>query len=113
MWCHVRVHIFYQPISNELTKSLGIKIDRVHVKSRCTCQEPLVGWSIFVAALYMIESSKTDYMLHDISSKDMSWMSAFVILNQKKKDENVNKLFDSFDAMSMNQFLSGTYSRFV
>ena len=63
----------------------------------------------------MIESSKTDYMLHDISSKDMimSWMSAFVILNQKKKDENFNKLFDSFDATSMNQFLSGTYSRFV
>jgi hypothetical protein len=60
----------------------------------------------------MIESSKMGYMLHDISSKDMSWMSAFVILNTKK-DEHFNKLFDSFDVTSMNQFLSGTYSRFV
>ena len=49
------------------------------------CQEPLIGWSIFVTALYMIESSKMDYMLHDISPTDMRWMSAFVILNQKKK----------------------------
>jgi hypothetical protein len=50
----------------------------------------------------MIESSKMDYMLHDISPKDMRWMSAFVILNPQKKDENFNKLFDSFDATSMN-----------
>jgi hypothetical protein len=45
----------------------------------------LVGWSIFVTALYMIESSKMDYMLHDISPTDMRWMSAFVILNKKKR----------------------------
>ena len=47
---HIRVHIFNRPISNEPTKSLGIKLS--------TFQELLTDWSIYLSVLHMFGWSK-------------------------------------------------------
>ena len=61
--CHVRVHIFNRPISDELIESLGIKTD--------TCQMLLSDWSLYNCLTY-------DWMVKDewkVTSHDLTVLS--------------------------------------
>ena len=61
--CHVRVHIFNRPISDELIESLGIKTD--------TCQKLLSDWSLYNCLAY-------DWMVKDewkVTSHDLTVLS--------------------------------------